>query len=186
MSGPEKRQLWSRNGVIVDWPSPQAGCRRPPRRLRRSAGACSMREASAKRPHAAWRGCSRRLRSASTHERPAPRQQGQRVSAPLPKKGKRQKECVQSRCRRCQVPCPRFPCAAALPARRPGLLLAPVLASAGARTPPPPMLPNPATKGTTFPERVFPFFRGSLRNLVPGVVAVFCVLASPWPPFWRR
>src|ERR1035441_5385856 len=82
--------------------------RRPPRRLRRSAGACSMREASAKRPHAAWRGCSRRLRSASTHERPAPRQQGQRVSAPLQKKGKRQQESAQDRCFRCRVSCPPF------------------------------------------------------------------------------
>ena len=58
------------NGVIVDWPPPQAGCRRPPRRLRRSAGGCPMREGQREAPpHATWRGCPRCLRSANTHEK---------------------------------------------------------------------------------------------------------------------
>src|ERR1019366_6661417 len=48
--------------------------------------------ASAKRPHAAWRGCSRCLRSASTVEGPCPRQQKQgclRTASPKKEKHRR-------------------------------------------------------------------------------------------------
>ena len=45
--------------------------------------------------------------SAAHRDRPAPRQQEQRVSAPLFKKGKRPKGSVQARCSRCRVLRPR-------------------------------------------------------------------------------
>ena len=68
--------------------------------------------------------------------RPAPRQQRQRVSAPLPKKGKTQKESVQTRCRRCRVLRSRSAVWGRLPRHQPLLPLVPGLASpAAARVP---------------------------------------------------
>src|ERR1035437_6958633 len=56
-------------------------------------------------PHAAWRGCPRCLRSAST-QKEGPGNKSNGAPQPSPKKGKTQKESVQSRCSCCRVLCP--------------------------------------------------------------------------------
>src|ERR1035441_9175123 len=100
--------LWTKDGVIVDWPSPQAGCRRPPRSLRRSAGGCPMREGQREAPpHATWRGCPRCLRSANTHEKArAPATRATVSPHPSKKKEKDKKSVCKAVAAVCHVPCP--------------------------------------------------------------------------------
>ena len=103
-----------------------------------AVGAAQPRVATALVSPRVCGGCSIRPRPdfSSTRGRPAPWQHRQRVSAPLPKKGKRPKGSVQSRCSRCWVLCPRFRVLATR--NLPMLLLVPGLASWPVLAPLPP------------------------------------------------
>jgi hypothetical protein len=102
--------LWTENGVIVDWPPPQAGRRRPPRRPRTSGGRWPTREGQREAPTRGLEGLLP-LPSLRQHAERRPWQQEQRVSAPLPQKRKSTEGVCAGPLLPLPGPLPDLPCA---------------------------------------------------------------------------